>query len=83
MTSYTIANDVVNMADRGRKKKYVVPALRQKRKECFLHSANRAVHDLSKFYHDSKKVTHILIGEIPIQISPTDEVEPKFRTPPC
>jgi hypothetical protein len=58
-----------------------VLALRQKRKEfVVVHDINQTVHHVRKFYHDNR-VACTFVGEVPIQIAPTNEVEPKFRTP--
>lgn len=71
----------ISKARQGRKEKYIVPALRPKRKKfVVVHDTNQTVRHVSKFYHDNR-VACIFVGEILIQIAPTDEVEPKFRTP--
>lgn len=83
MAPCAVATDIVNKANQGKTEKYVVPVLHQKRKEhaAVVHGTNQAVHQASKFYQGNEKMPYIFNEEIPIQIAPTDEVEPKFRTP--
>ena len=69
----------ISKVNQRKKEKYVVPALRQKRKEHV--DIVPDVNETAKFYHDHDKSTYVFIGESPIQIAQVDKVEPMFRTP--
>ena len=52
--STTMTTDILK-AEQGRKEKYIVPALHQKRKNfVVIHDINQTVHHVSKFYHGNK-----------------------------
>ena len=82
VTPCAFANDTVNTTNhQGIKERYVVPARRQKRREHVVVYRTHQAVQASKFYQGNKMVINKFNGETSTQIAPTDEVEPKFRTP--